>query len=136
MGESTPCTRGIHNPYTPGMPLAPGSPTFYGREDVYQAARQNIDGVARNGLLVLTGERRIGKTSVLKHLPAHLDPARYLCVYVDGNGLGIDPGLGGFYMAGHWVFSGNGVNGAIASGRHAVQVICKKDRKRFTATVP
>jgi hypothetical protein len=81
------------------MPLVPGSLTFYGREDVFQAVRQSIDGVARNGILVLTGERRVGKTSVLKHLPAHLDPARYLCVYVDGNGLGIDPGLGGFYLS-------------------------------------
>jgi hypothetical protein len=81
------------------MPLAPGSPTFYGREDVFQAARRSVDTVARGGILVLTGERRVGKTSVLKHLPLYLDPARYLCVYVDGNGLGIDPGVEGFYLS-------------------------------------
>ena len=46
------------------------------------------------------------------------------------------PGLGSFYMAGHWVFPGMGVPGAITSGRHVMQVICQKDKRRFTATVP
>jgi phytoene dehydrogenase-like protein len=49
------------------------------------------------------------------------------------------PGLGKFYMAGQWVFSGlpgGGVQGATSSGRHVMQVICKKDKKRFTTTVP
>jgi phytoene dehydrogenase-like protein len=46
------------------------------------------------------------------------------------------PGLGGFYMAGHWVFSGGGVSGAIGSGRNVMQVICKKDKKRFTTILP
>ena len=96
MGESPSFAGRIHNPYTPGMPLGPGSPTFYGREDVFQTVRRSIDAVAGNGVLVLLGQRRIGKTSVLQHLPAHLDPARYLCVCVDGNGLGIDPGIHNF----------------------------------------
>jgi phytoene dehydrogenase-like protein len=46
------------------------------------------------------------------------------------------PGLDSFHMAGHWVFPGMGVSGAITSGRHLIQVICEKDRKRFTTTVP
>jgi phytoene dehydrogenase-like protein len=46
------------------------------------------------------------------------------------------PGLDRFYMAGQWVFSGGGVSGATASGRHVMQVICKKDKKRFATTVP
>ncbi|MFX1320559.1 MAG: phytoene desaturase family protein [Promethearchaeota archaeon] len=41
------------------------------------------------------------------------------------------PGLESFYMAGQWVFQGGGVPGAITSGRHLIQVICKKDKKRF-----
>jgi len=45
-------------------------------------------------------------------------------------------GLGSFYMAGQWVFPGGGVPGAITSGRHLIQVICKKDKKRFTTAVP
>jgi phytoene dehydrogenase-like protein len=46
------------------------------------------------------------------------------------------PGLGSFYMAGQWVFPGGGVPTAIMSGRHVMQVICRKDKKRFTTTVP
>ncbi len=46
------------------------------------------------------------------------------------------PGLGSFYMAGQWIFQGGGVPGAIVSGRHVIQVICKKDKKQFTTTVP
>ncbi|MCP4540297.1 MAG: NAD(P)/FAD-dependent oxidoreductase [Chloroflexi bacterium] len=46
------------------------------------------------------------------------------------------PGLGSFYMAGQWVLPGGGVSGAIVSGRHVIQIICKKDKKRFMTTVP
>ena len=46
------------------------------------------------------------------------------------------PGLDGFYMAGHWIFPGNGVSGATTSGRHVIQDICKRDKKRFTTSVP
>jgi hypothetical protein len=31
---------------------------------------------------------------------------------------------------------GGGVSGAITSGRHAMQVICKKDKRPFATTVP
>jgi phytoene dehydrogenase-like protein len=46
------------------------------------------------------------------------------------------PGLGNFYMAGQWVYVGGGVSGAVASGRYAVQVMCKKDKRPFVTTVP
>ena len=46
------------------------------------------------------------------------------------------PGLGCFYMAGQWISPGGGVPGAITSGRHLVQVICKKDKRRFKTTTP
>ncbi|MGA1873177.1 MAG: phytoene desaturase family protein [Thermoplasmatota archaeon] len=46
------------------------------------------------------------------------------------------PGLEDFYMAGQWVFMGGGVPGAIMSGRHLVQMICRKDRRKFSASVP
>jgi phytoene dehydrogenase-like protein len=46
------------------------------------------------------------------------------------------PGLADFYMAGQWVFMGSGIPGAILSGRHAMQVICKKDRKGFHTSMP
>jgi phytoene dehydrogenase-like protein len=46
------------------------------------------------------------------------------------------PGLGDFYMAGQWVHPGGGVPGAVTSGRHVMQIICKRDRRPFVATVP
>ena len=46
------------------------------------------------------------------------------------------PGLRNFYMAGQWVEPGGGVPPAAMSGRNLVQIICKRDRKRFVATVP
>jgi len=46
------------------------------------------------------------------------------------------PGLGSFYMAGQWVYMGGGVPGAIMSGRHLIQIICKQDKKRFKTTIP
>jgi phytoene dehydrogenase-like protein len=46
------------------------------------------------------------------------------------------PGLGSFYMAGQWVFPGGGIPGAVMSGRHLIQIICKRHKRRFTAMIP
>lgn len=46
------------------------------------------------------------------------------------------PGLKNFYMAGQWVEPGGGLPTAAMSGRHALQMICKKDRESFITTVP
>ncbi|MBM2831143.1 MAG: amine oxidase [Dehalococcoidia bacterium] len=46
------------------------------------------------------------------------------------------PGLGSFYMAGQWVEPGGGVPTAAMSGRNVIQIICRKDKKRFVTTVP
>jgi phytoene dehydrogenase-like protein len=42
------------------------------------------------------------------------------------------PGLKNFYMIGQWVEPGGGLPPAIWSGRNVAQIICKKDRKKFT----
>lgn len=42
------------------------------------------------------------------------------------------PGLKNFYMIGQWVQPGGGLPPAIMSGRNVAQIICKKDRKKFT----
>ncbi|MDD4924097.1 MAG: NAD(P)/FAD-dependent oxidoreductase [Dehalococcoidales bacterium] len=44
------------------------------------------------------------------------------------------PGLSNFYMAGHWVMGG--VPGVLLSGRHAVQLICRDEKKKFTVKLP
>ena len=43
------------------------------------------------------------------------------------------PGLGRFYMAGHWVTPGGGLSSALMTGRHAVEIACKDLRIRFAA---
>jgi len=46
------------------------------------------------------------------------------------------PGLYDFYMIGQWVQPGGGLPSAALSARHAVQLICKEDSKRFKTSVP
>jgi phytoene dehydrogenase-like protein len=46
------------------------------------------------------------------------------------------PGLDNFYMAGQWVNPGGGMPAAVMSGRHTIQMICKKDNKKFVTSTP
>jgi phytoene dehydrogenase-like protein len=46
------------------------------------------------------------------------------------------PGLGNFYMAGQWVQPGGGLPAALMTGCHVIQLLCKKDRKKYTAALP
>jgi len=46
------------------------------------------------------------------------------------------PGLDNFYMAGQWVNPGGGMPTAAMSGSHTIQLICKQDGKKFTASKP
>ncbi|MBI3945505.1 MAG: NAD(P)/FAD-dependent oxidoreductase [Armatimonadetes bacterium] len=41
-------------------------------------------------------------------------------------------GLDGFTMAGQWVVPGGGVPPSLYSGRHAVEIACRLERRRFT----
>ncbi|MBI3881416.1 MAG: NAD(P)/FAD-dependent oxidoreductase [Verrucomicrobia bacterium] len=45
------------------------------------------------------------------------------------------PGLANFYMAGQWVMPGGGVPPSIYSGRQVIQLLCKRDGKKFSAFV-
>lgn len=45
------------------------------------------------------------------------------------------PGLENFYMAGQWLFPGGGIPNALKSARDAVQIICKKDGKKFKTVI-
>lgn len=44
------------------------------------------------------------------------------------------PGLANFYMVGQWVAPGGGLPPAVSTGRHAVQLMCRDDKKPFVAT--
>jgi phytoene dehydrogenase-like protein len=46
------------------------------------------------------------------------------------------PGLGNFYMAGQWVEPGGGIPMVALSGRNVIQLVCRLDKKAFTARIP
>jgi hypothetical protein len=62
---------------------------FFGREDVFSFVRRNLTGRHRDTPIVLYGQRRTGKTSVLYQMHRHLDP-RYRCVFIDLHGLNLN----------------------------------------------
>lgn len=88
----------IENPYVAGAPLKTGSPLFVGREDIFEFIEQNLSGRDQENVLVLIGQRRSGKTSLLKQLPQRLGQ-QYAPVYIDGQQLGIDPGMPNFFAS-------------------------------------
>ncbi len=79
------------NPYIAGSPVT-GTEMFFGRDDVFSFIRRNLIGRHRDTPVVLYGQRRTGKTSVLYQLHRHLDPG-YRCIFIDLHGLSLD-GMG------------------------------------------
>ena len=75
------------NPYIAGSPVT-GTEMFYGRQDVFAFIRRNLIGRHRDTPVVLYGQRRTGKTSVLYQLNRHLD-ADYRCIFIDLHGLNL-----------------------------------------------
>ncbi len=45
------------------------------------------------------------------------------------------PALGGFYMCGQWLVPGGGIPNALKTARDTIQIICRKDGKKFKTTV-
>src|SRR5215472_7521107 len=76
------------NPYIAGSPVT-GTGMFFGREDVFSFVRRNLIGQHRDTPILLYGQRRTGKTSVLSQLHRHLDP-RYRCIFIDLHALSLD----------------------------------------------
>lgn len=69
------------NPYVAGRP-AKGE-IFVGRRDILQKILDNVEEGAGNNILVLRGQRRTGKTSVLMRLQDEALPPKYIPVFVD-----------------------------------------------------
>lgn len=80
-----PTFRQVDNPYVAGRPLPKGSPVFFGRDDLFRFIRQNLALSKRREpqVLVLVGERRMGKTSIALQLPLRLRSEGYIHVYFD-----------------------------------------------------
>ncbi len=71
----------IDNPYAPGNPLELRDPLFVGRDDIAQRLGQALHKRNRPTFL-LTGERRMGKSSIIKQLPILLGPS-YVPAFYD-----------------------------------------------------
>jgi photosystem II stability/assembly factor-like uncharacterized protein/tetratricopeptide (TPR) repeat protein len=72
------------NPYIAGAPVTEPS-MFFGREDVFDWIERSLSGRFADHILVIHGQRRVGKTSVLKQLAKRL-PERYIPVFFDLQG--------------------------------------------------
>ena len=83
------------NPYIAGSPVS-GTKMFFGREDVFSFIQRNLIGRHQDNPIVLYGQRRTGKTTVLYQLHRHLDP-NYLCIFIDLHGLSLD-GMGNLLL--------------------------------------
>jgi AAA+ ATPase superfamily predicted ATPase len=68
------------NPYIAG-PSVTGA-AFYGRKDVFRFVNESLS-TPQQRVIVLYGQRRTGKTSILLELPYHLAPDEFHCVYFD-----------------------------------------------------
>jgi hypothetical protein len=100
----------LFNPYAPlrpiDKPMQSDEYLFVGRQDVRDFVEQYLATNNNNGsgdnqnraTLLLVGQRRMGKTTVLKQLP-NLLGGRYLCVYLDGQSPAVSGGLLQFLLA-------------------------------------
>ena len=94
----------IPNPYAPGTPLRTGSPLFYGRRDLINFILNNAKQVYQQNVVVLVGQRRTGKTSILLNI-SEMVSDELLPVYVDCQSLGVVPGMAGFLHDLAWFIS-------------------------------
>jgi hypothetical protein len=72
----------IDNPYNPGNTLKPNDPLFFGRMDLVQVLQMELDKGERRPTFLMTGERRMGKSSTLQQLPRLLG-SRFLPIFYD-----------------------------------------------------
>ncbi len=82
----------IPNPYLPGTPLRQDSTLFYGREALFAFIEENAARLSQRNVLILFGQRRTGKTSIMLRLQQHL-PEHILPVYIDCQSLGVTSGM-------------------------------------------
>jgi len=80
----------IQNPYISGNPVA-SSEMFFGRQDVLDYLRKNAMSTSQKNTLVLYGQRRTGKTSILlKAQRDGLGDDRLIPVFLDAQGVTSD----------------------------------------------
>ena len=82
----------IPNPYYAGGSLPEESGLFFGHEDVIAFIAEYIAGPRWGSILLLIGQRKTGKSSLLKQLSSRLDK-RYVVAFIDGQVLGSEGGM-------------------------------------------
>lgn len=75
------------NPYITGLPVEQPE-MFFGREDVMAFLRDNLIGTHQKNIIILQGNRRTGKTSILKQIVIRDWFFPDIPVYIDCQGLG------------------------------------------------
>ncbi|MBI1879833.1 MAG: PD40 domain-containing protein [Chloroflexi bacterium] len=121
----------IINPYIAGSPVKDAA-MFFGREDVYAWLRQHLRGAYQHNAIVLYGERRSGKTSVLYQMKDKLGDPHYIPVLLDLQGMGLE-GIDGFLweVARKIVLALRGVEGVPVLDRPVRQDFEKNPRQQF-----
>lgn len=85
-GPERPFVRMPRNPYIVGAPVRDRS-MFFGREAVLEQLVEALDAGAQTNAIIIYGQRRMGKTSLLYQLQGHLDPGRFSAVLMDAQGM-------------------------------------------------
>ena len=119
------------NPYIAGAPVK--NPTmFFGRDDVYAWLRRHLRGRYQDNVIVLYGERRSGKTSVLYQMGEHLGDKTYVPVLIDFQSMSLE-GVDGFLweIARKIILSLRGVEGVPLLDRPARRDFEENARHNF-----
>ncbi len=78
----------ISNPYTSGTPIR-DSAMFYGRHEDIESLREKLSSISANKVVVLSGQRRMGKTSLIYQLANELAQGAYAPVLIDMQALSL-----------------------------------------------
>ena len=88
-------TEALSNPYVAGIPISRPE-MFFGRSDVFAFVHNALVGQHQDNVLVLSGKRRTGKTSVLYQMHRNIE-RRYLPILIDLQALTMDSVSGFFW---------------------------------------
>jgi hypothetical protein len=121
----------VINPYIAGSPVKDAD-MFFGREDVYAWLRQHLRGKFQDNVIVLFGQRRSGKTSILYQMKRGLDDDHYIPILLDLQSMGLE-GVDGFLweVARKIVLGLRGVEGVPLLDRPARRDFEKNPRDQF-----
>lgn len=83
----------ISNPYTTGTPIRKRE-MFYGRKEDLRFLRESLGSMSANRVVLLWGQRRMGKTSLIYQLAQELAHGSYLPVFIDLQSLALRESAG------------------------------------------